>query len=61
VLAFPEDAALPEHRVHERRFAMVDVRDDCDVPDIGTSLHGSFIRYANPTFMENSAAAQPRG
>ena len=27
-LIFPECSALPEHLIHERRFAVVDVRDD---------------------------------
>ena len=39
VLAFTKDAALPEHRIDERRLAVVDVGDDGDVAEIGTSLH----------------------
>ena len=31
-LIFPECSALPEHLIHERRLAVVDVRDDCHVP-----------------------------
>jgi hypothetical protein len=34
VLVGPERAGLPEERVHERRLAVIDVRDDGDVPKI---------------------------
>ena len=34
VLADAEGTRLPQHRVHERGLAMVDVRDDRDVADV---------------------------
>src|SRR5205085_8144171 len=34
VLAGAEGAGLPQHRVDERRLAVVDVRDDRDVADV---------------------------
>ena len=41
LLAFAEGAGLPEHRVHERRLAVVDVGDDRDVADvISGAKHG---------------------
>ena len=33
-LAFAEDAALPEQRVHERRFAVIDVGDNGEVANV---------------------------
>ena len=48
LLAFSEDAALFEHRVDERRLAVVDVGDDRDVTDIGASFHRSLIRCVAP-------------
>ena len=39
VLVLPERARLPEHRVDERRLAVVDVRDDRDVPDVLAGGH----------------------
>jgi hypothetical protein len=38
-LTFPENAALLEHRIDERRFSVVHVRDDRDVAYIGSSGH----------------------
>ncbi len=38
-LAFAKDAALFEHGVDERRLAVVDVRDDSDVSNIGSGSH----------------------
>ncbi len=35
VLVLAERAALPEHRVHQGGLAVVDVRDDGDVPEVG--------------------------
>ena len=32
-LVLAESAGLAQHLVHEGRFAMIDVRDDGDVPD----------------------------
>ena len=34
VLVLAERAGLPEHRVDERRLAVVDVGDDRDVPEV---------------------------
>ncbi len=34
VLVLAERAGLPEHRVDEGRLAVVDVGDDCDVPEV---------------------------
>ena len=34
VLVLAERAGLPEHRVDERRLAVVDVRDDRDVAEV---------------------------
>src|SRR2546428_65237 len=34
LLVLAEDPALAEHRIHERRLAVVDVSDDRDVPDV---------------------------
>jgi hypothetical protein len=42
-LALAEDAALREHAVHERRLAVVDVRDDRDVAD-GVALLQLVVR-----------------
>ena len=39
VLVLAERARLPEHRVDERRLAVVDVRDDRDVADVGALGH----------------------
>ena len=39
VLVRAERAGLPEHRVHERGLAVVDVGDDGDVADIGAQRH----------------------
>ena len=39
VLVLPEGAGLPEHRVHERRLAVVDVGDDGDVADVLAQGH----------------------
>ena len=43
VLADPERARLPQHRVDQRRLAVVDVRDDRDVADVisGKEGHGA--------------------
>jgi hypothetical protein len=35
------DMRLAKQRVNERGLAVVDVRDDGDVPDIGTTVVGS--------------------
>ena len=43
VLVRPERSRLPEHRVDERGLAMVDMRDDRDVADIGTLGHRSRV------------------
>jgi hypothetical protein len=40
LLVLPERAGLPEHRVDERRLAVIDVRDDRDVADVGAQGHG---------------------
>jgi hypothetical protein len=37
-LVAPEDPALAEHRVDQRRLAVVDVRDDRDVTDVCPAL-----------------------
>jgi len=39
VLVGAEDARLPQHGVHEGRFAVIDVRDDGDVADVAAFLH----------------------
>ena len=39
VLVLAERARLPEHRVDERRLAVIDVRDDRDVADVGALGH----------------------
>jgi len=39
LLAFAEDAALLEHRIDQRRFAVVDVRNDGDVTNVGPCFH----------------------
>ena len=39
VLVLAESAGLPEHRVDEGRLAVVDVRDDRDVAEIGAACH----------------------
>ena len=43
VLVRAERAGLPEHRVDERRLAVVDVRDDRDVAEIGAAGHRSSV------------------
>ena len=42
VLVRAERAGLPEHRVDERRLAVVDVGDDRDVAEVFAALHGAF-------------------
>ena len=42
VLVLPERAGLPEHRVDERRLAVVDVRDDRDVAEVVPEGEGRF-------------------
>ena len=39
VLVLAEGAGLPEHRVDERRLAVVDVGDDRDVADVCAQRH----------------------
>ncbi len=39
VLALAEGAGLPEHRVDQRRLAVVDVGDDCDISQVVSSSH----------------------
>ncbi len=39
VLVLAERAGLPEHRVDERRLAVIDVRDNRDVPEIVSRFH----------------------
>ena len=43
VLVGAEGAGLPEHRVDERGLAVVDVRDDRDVAEIGAAGHRSRV------------------
>ena len=43
VLVGAEDARLPQHGVHEGRLAVVDVRDDGDVPDVFALIHVSTV------------------
>jgi hypothetical protein len=38
-LTFPEDAALLEHGIDQRRLPVVDVGDDGDIPDVGARFH----------------------
>ena len=40
VLVGAEGAGLPQHRVDQRRLAVVDVRHDGDVPQVLAALHG---------------------
>ena len=49
LLAFAINAALTEHRVDQSRLAVVDVRDDRDVADVGTGSHKRLV-YHNPGF-----------
>ncbi len=46
VLAYAEGARLPQHRVHERRLAVVDVRDDRHVADVLSALQHCLARLA---------------
>ena len=46
VLADAEGARLPQHRVHQRGLAVVDVRDDRHVPYVISGLEHSPIRLA---------------
>jgi hypothetical protein len=39
LLVRAEHAGVAQHGVHERRLAVVDVRDDRDVPDVGAAGH----------------------
>ena len=39
VLVLSERSGLPEHRVDEGRFAVVDVGDDRDVPEVLAGRH----------------------
>ena len=41
LLVLAEDAGLPEHRVDERRLAVVDVGDDGDVADVVADGEGA--------------------
>ena len=43
-LVHAEDAGLAQHRVHERRLAVVDVRDDGEVADIVANLARGSVR-----------------
>ena len=46
VLVGAEDAGLPQHGVHQGGLAVVDVRDDGDVADIGALLlHASTVAW----------------
>ena len=61
LLVVAEDTALSEHRVHERRLAVVDVGDDRDVPDVGAlhrPLNVAFRLFTNastPSFLSSVA------
>ena len=46
VLVLAERAGLPEHRVDERRLAVVDVRDDGDVADVAAEGHSPRVLAA---------------
>jgi hypothetical protein len=45
-LVLGEGAGLPEHRVDERRLAVVDVGDDRDVAQVVTGVQGPGRRHA---------------
>ena len=59
VLVLAERARLPEHRVDERRLAVVDVRDDRDVADVGAGGHRDRTVAARPR--RATSAACPWG
>ena len=48
VLVRPEGAGLPEHRVDERRFAVVDVRHDGDIAEIVPLCGEGRARHSRP-------------
>ena len=56
VLVGAEGARLPQHRVDQRRLAVVDVRDDGDVPQVLAALHG--LRLAVSRRRARSGAPQ---
>ena len=62
VLVGAEGARLPQHRVDERRLAVIDVRDDGDVANIGADGHRPRVAAAGPfgTHSPLSAVAQAR-
>ena len=45
-LVVPKGVGLFKHGVHERCFAVVDVRDDSDVSDLHRYLEGSMWQFA---------------
>ncbi len=46
VLVLVEDAALPQHRVHQRGLAMVDVGDDGEVTHVVSGLHSQTVLFS---------------
>ena len=48
VLPLAEGAALPQHRVDQRRLAVVDVGDDRDVSEVVSGLHGGARQKKRP-------------
>src|SRR6266508_4945746 len=48
LLVLPERARLPEHRVDERRLAVIDVGDDRDIADVCAESHWLRVLALNP-------------
>src|SRR5579885_1619855 len=58
VLVGPEDAGLPQHRIDQRGFSMIDVSDDREVSDV-LAAHTVWIntktrasRHGSPAFLQ---------
>ena len=65
VLAFAEEAALPEHGIDQRRLAVVDVGDDREIPDVLAGVHNALLYHFPawagshaPTCRNGAAAAR---
>src|SRR3954454_14491972 len=55
-LVLAERSGLPEHRVNERRFAVIDVRDDRDVAEVFAHSHAPRVATVDPRSLKKRRA-----